>query len=90
MSADPPLTAPLLPKFGQTGLSLGALAVGCATLGGAYGEVDEAEVSSSVAHAIDAGVGYFDTSPYYGDSELILGRALQSCARPRDSYVVAT
>lgn len=67
------------------------LGVGCATLGGAYGSIaDDNELTDIVTAAIDSGVPYFDTSPYYGDSEVLLGRALRRSGRPRDSYVVAT
>ena len=41
-----------------------------------------------IRRCIDEGINLFDTSEAYGDSELILGRALNGV--PRDSYVVAT
>ena len=48
-------------------------------MGGEYGERTQAEVQNTVDRAIDLGVNYFDTSPYYGRtrSEEALGKALQ-------------
>ncbi|KAI1469022.1 Aldo/keto reductase [Daldinia caldariorum] len=49
---------------------------------------------SIVSRALDLGVRAFDTSPYYGPSELILGDALShpsvSAANPRPSYFLVT
>lgn len=41
-----------------------------------------------VARAFDLGIRAFDTSPYYGPAELLLGDALAAAARPRDSYLL--
>ncbi|KAH7020817.1 Aldo/keto reductase family-domain-containing protein, partial [Microdochium trichocladiopsis] len=47
-----------------------------------------------VSRALDLGVNAFDTSPYYGPSELILGAALSHpsvrARHPRDSYFLVT
>jgi L-galactose dehydrogenase len=74
--------------LGKTGLSLSVLGYGAAPLGGAYGTIDEEEGIRSVHMALDNGVNYFDTSPYYGHSETVLGRALKGVARER--FVVST
>ncbi len=41
-----------------------------------------------VNRAFEHGINYFDTSPWYGQSEWLLGKALEG--RPRDTYYVAT
>jgi aryl-alcohol dehydrogenase-like predicted oxidoreductase len=43
-----------------------------------------------VARALALGVAGFDTSPYYGPAEVLLGDALQTAAAPRASYALAT
>ncbi|RYP26374.1 hypothetical protein DL768_011742 [Monosporascus sp. mg162] len=55
---------------------------------------DELPALSIVSRALELGVSAFDTSPYYGPSEIILGNALAhpSVARkhPRPSYFLVT
>ena len=41
-----------------------------------------------VKQALDAGINYFDTAPWYGNSEYFLGIGLQG--HPRSSYYLAT
>ncbi|KAF9880279.1 L-galactose dehydrogenase [Colletotrichum karsti] len=43
-----------------------------------------------VSRALSLGITAFDTSPYYGPSESILGAALRALAPPRDSYFLVT
>ncbi|KAF6803528.1 L-galactose dehydrogenase [Colletotrichum sojae] len=43
-----------------------------------------------VSRALSLGVSAFDTSPYYGPSETILGAALRGLRAPRDSYFLVT
>ncbi|KAK1976592.1 L-galactose dehydrogenase [Colletotrichum cereale] len=43
-----------------------------------------------VSRALDLGVSAFDTSPYYGPSEAILGSALRALSPPRESYFLVT
>ncbi len=54
------------------------MSVGAAAMGGEFGDRRETESIETVHRAIDAGVNYFDTSPYYGRtrSEEVLGKAL--------------
>jgi L-galactose dehydrogenase len=65
--------------FGKTGLSLSSLGYGAAPLGNEYSAVDNAEAERSVHVAIDRGITFFDTAPYYGRtlSESRLGAALE-------------
>ncbi|MFT7584500.1 MAG: L-galactose dehydrogenase [Cellvibrionaceae bacterium] len=75
--------------LGKTGLRVSKIGFGCAPLGNGYGEVSAAEGTRAVHHAIDAGVNFFDTSTYYGEtlSENRLGEALKG---KREKVVLAT
>ncbi len=75
--------------LGKTGLQVSKIGFGCAPLGNEYGELDQAEALHAVHAAIDHGINFFDTSPYYGRtlSETRLGEALKG---KRDQVVVAT
>jgi D-threo-aldose 1-dehydrogenase len=72
------------------GLSLTALGMGCAVIGGLYRPTSEADARATVDEAWELGLRFFDTAPYYGHtlSEHRLGAALRE--RPRDEYVIAT
>lgn len=77
-------------EFGQTGLSISRVGVGCAAIGGYdYGKVDDRESIAAIHRALDLGINFFDTADAYGlgHSEEVLGRALG--ARRRE-VVVAT
>ena len=65
--------------LGRTGLSLPALAFGASSLGAEFRSIDIAEAVQSVRVALDHGMNFIDTSPFYGRgmSEVILGIALQ-------------
>ncbi|MCU1293621.1 MAG: hypothetical protein JWP08_2471 [Bryobacterales bacterium] len=75
--------------LGKTGVRLSELGFGAAGLGNDYGTLDAAEGQRAVDKAIDSGVTYFDTAPYYGRtlSEERLGVALQG---KRDRVVLST
>lgn len=57
---------------------LPALGLGCAAFGNLYAAVPDGEVADALAAAVEAGVRYFDTAPYYGHglSESRLGAFL--------------
>jgi L-galactose dehydrogenase len=76
--------------LGSTGLHVSILGFGASPLGGAFGDIDEAEGVRAVHEALDRGVNFFDVSPYYGltRAESVLGRALGKISR--DRYVLAT
>ena len=76
--------------LGNTGLKVSELSFGGSSVGNVYGEVDVAQAIDTVRFAIDNGLNYVDTSPYYGDtvSETRLGEALQDGYRER--VVLAT
>lgn len=65
--------------LGATGLEVSPLGFGASPLGNEFGSVDPAECARAVHCAIDLGINFFDTSPYYGRtlSESRLGDALR-------------
>lgn len=76
--------------LGRTGLKVSILGLGsggASRLGQGSG-VAEADAHKVVDTALGAGINLIDTAAAYGDSELILGRALAS--HPRDSYVLCS
>ena len=77
-------------ELGRTGLELTILGLGSAPLGGFRGAIPEAEALGTVQAAYDAGVKYFDTSPYYGygRSEHRFGQVLRQV--DRKSFVLST
>ncbi len=81
--------------LGRTGLKVSELCLGTMTFGSRFfniGVVDQSLATSMVARAVEAGVNFFDTADTYshGESEEILGRALQEARIDRDGIVVAT
>ena len=77
-------------RIGQTDLTVTRLGFGSAPIGNLLREVSEADAQGGLNAAIDAGVRYFDTAPYYGYglSENRVGRALAD--KNRDEFVVST
>lgn len=75
--------------FGDTGLRVSELGLGCSPLGGGLFHKDDAESTRVLARAVDAGVNFFDTSDNYsmGHSERLIGEAIKG---RRDRFVVAT
>jgi len=76
-------------KLGQTDLNLSVVGFGTATFGNVFGNIDVAEGIRAVHFAIDSGINFFDSSPYYGTtlSETRLGEALVG---RRERVVLAT
>jgi L-galactose dehydrogenase len=76
--------------LGNTGLKLPILSFGASSLGAEFREVDLNEVLRSVHVALELGMNFIDTSPFYGRgmSEVMLGLALKGV--PRDSYLLGT
>ncbi|KAK1964326.1 L-galactose dehydrogenase, partial [Colletotrichum sublineola] len=67
------------------------LVLGTATFNYQYvSDPDRMPSVDIVSRAIDLGVNAFDTSPYYGPSEAILGSALRALSPPRESYFLVT
>jgi L-galactose dehydrogenase len=76
-------------QLGKTDLNLSLVGFGTAALGNVYGNVDPREAIRAVHLAVDSGINFFDSSPYYGITlaETRLGEAL---AGRRDRAIVAT
>ena len=76
--------------LGRTGLDVPILSFGASSLGAEFRRVTLAETLSSVRTALDLGMTFLDTSPFYGRgmSEVLLGVALEGV--PRDSYTLCT
>src|SRR5688500_1321244 len=72
--------------LGKTGLRLPVLSFGASSLGQEFRKVTLDEALRSVRVALDGGLNFIDTSPFYGRgmSEVLLGVALRDV--PRDSY----
>src|SRR5688572_9345570 len=79
-----------LRTLGRTGLKLSALSFGASSLGAEFRSVDIDEAMRAVHIALDVGMNFIDTSPYYGRgmSEVLLGVALRDV--PRDRYYLGT
>jgi D-threo-aldose 1-dehydrogenase len=75
--------------LGRTGLRARRLALGTAPLASVYWDNDETTAVSTARRAVEAGVTFFDTAPFYGlgESESRLGAALTG---RRDGLVLAT
>jgi L-galactose dehydrogenase len=76
--------------LGRTGLKLSWLSFGASSLGQEFRPVDLNEALRSVHVALDLGMNFIDTSPFYGRgmSECLLGVALRGV--PRDHYLLGT
>lgn len=76
--------------LGKTGLQLPILGFGASSLGQEFRSVTLDEALRSVRVALECGLNFIDTSPFYGRgmSEVLLGIALKGI--PRDSYTLCT
>lgn len=63
-------------QLGRTDLKVSQLAFGTGPLGELFGPLDEAAALTVVHEALDLGINFIDTSPYYGNAEERLGKAL--------------
>ena len=77
-------------ELGNTDLELTALSFGASSMGAEFRQVNLDEAFRSVRVAIERGMNFIDTSPYYGRgmSEVLLGQVLPDI--PRDSYYLGT
>jgi L-galactose dehydrogenase len=76
--------------LGKTGLRLPILSFGASSLGQEFRKVTLEEALKSVRVALDCGLNFIDTSPFYGRgmSEVLLGMALRDVSR--ESYTLCT
>jgi D-threo-aldose 1-dehydrogenase len=77
-------------QIGKTSCDVTQLGMGGASLGDMRESLPEAQATATIEAAHAAGIGYFDTSPWYGNgkSELRFGHVLRT--KPRDSFVIST
>jgi D-threo-aldose 1-dehydrogenase len=76
--------------LGRTNVQVTCLGFGGATLGDIRERIDESRSATTIEVAYGAGIGYFDTAPWYGTgkSERRYGNVLG--LKPRESYVLST
>lgn len=76
--------------LGSSGLAVTRLGLGCAAIGGLYGDISDDQATQVVKKALGLGLNLFDTAPLYGlgKSEHRLGEALKGTKR--DDYVLAS
>ncbi len=77
-------------RLGTTDLYVSQLGMGCGTLGDPDEVTSEDQADATLTAAWAAGIRYFDTAPWYGNtlSEHRVGHFLRQ--RPRDEFVVST
>ncbi|MEL7337247.1 MAG: aldo/keto reductase, partial [Planctomycetota bacterium] len=77
-------------KLGNTDLQLPILSFGASSLGAEFRNVSLDEIFASVRKALDLGMNFIDTSPYYGRgmSEVMLGVGLRDV--PREDYLLCS
>jgi aryl-alcohol dehydrogenase-like predicted oxidoreductase len=78
-------------ELGRSGLKASQLGLGCLSMSGGYGEMqDDAKSEDTIRRAIDLGVTLFDTSMSYGvdgHNQRLLGRAVLG---RRDTVVISS
>ncbi len=77
-------------QIGRTDLTVTVLGVGGGPFGNLFAAVSDEAVADTIGGAVEASIGYFDTSPFYGFglSERRVGDALRWL--PRESFTLST
>jgi aryl-alcohol dehydrogenase-like predicted oxidoreductase len=73
--------------LGRTGIKVSPYALGALALGTYIGNPDHDDSVRIIHKALDAGINFIDTADVYGESEVVVGKALKG---RRDSVVLAT
>ena len=73
--------------LGRTGIKVSPYALGALALGTSIGNPDHDDSVRIIHKALDAGINFIDTADVYGESEVVVGKALKG---RRDSVVLAT
>ncbi|HEY3471161.1 MAG TPA: aldo/keto reductase [Amycolatopsis sp.] len=73
--------------LGRTGIKVSPYALGTMMFATSFGNPDPDDSARMLHKALDAGINFIDTADAYGDSEDVVGKALESC---RDDVVLAT
>jgi L-galactose dehydrogenase len=76
--------------LGKSGIDLPILSFGASSLGAEFRAINLEDALRSVPTAIDLGMNFIDTSPFYGRgmSEILLGIGLKGI--PREKYLLGT
>ncbi|HSP41555.1 MAG TPA: aldo/keto reductase [Luteolibacter sp.] len=76
--------------LGNTGIHLPLVSFGASSLGAEFRSITLEEAMQSTRVALELGMNFIDTSPFYGRgmSEILLGMGLRDM--PRDSYLLGT
>ena len=74
--------------IGQTHMNVTAMSLGGAGLGGIFGPVSDEAGVSAVERALELGMNWLDTSPYYLEAERRMGLALRGV--PRSQYYLSS
>jgi aryl-alcohol dehydrogenase-like predicted oxidoreductase len=71
-------------RLGNTELQISEISMGCWAIGGAWGEVSDAESERTLDRAADLGVNFFDTADVYGGgrSEKLVGALVRRTKTP--------
>ncbi len=77
-------------ELGRTGWKVSEVSFGAWAIGGAWGDVDDADSLAALHRAIDLGVNFIDTADVYGDgrSERLVAQVVRD--RPGQRIYVAT
>ncbi|MGA2825393.1 MAG: aldo/keto reductase [Streptosporangiaceae bacterium] len=73
--------------LGRTGIKVSPYALGALALGTSIGNPDHDDSVRIIHKALDAGINFIDTADAYGESEVVVGKALKG---RRDRVVLAT
>ncbi|KAI9358454.1 NADP-dependent oxidoreductase domain-containing protein [Pilaira anomala] len=95
MSSGTETTKMQYTRFGNTGMRVSKLCLGCMSYGSSSWSPwvkDEEESIKLIKEAYAAGINFFDTANTYsnGVSEIVLGKALKEIGAPRGRIVIAT
>ncbi len=76
-------------RLGETKLEIPTLGLGCASLAGNMAAVAEADARATIAAALEAGIDYIDTAPFYGfgKSERLVGDGVRA---RREELILST
>ncbi|XP_042377065.1 L-galactose dehydrogenase-like [Zingiber officinale] len=79
-------------ELGNTGFKLSCVGFGASPLGKVFGDVSHEDALAAVRLALQSGINFFDTSPFYGGtlSETVLGNCLSELQVPREEFIVST
>lgn len=75
-------------RLGRTELMIPAVSLGGVGVGGLVTRVQETEAIEGVQYAIEQGIDYLDTSPFYKESERRMGLAIKGY--PREKLIIST